>query len=172
MKRPLVALACTAVASLTFVSVAEAAPAGRLSGAYDVRQSVVSSTSGDPDAIYYGDYTFKPSCTSGVCATKLSYVIDDSGETVNVTLRPKGTAYVGSGTHIRPCLDERGTSTLEENAYVATEKYILNTSRVVRGTARAFTGTWELKEVLTAAGREAGCKPRGTRIFALSGTHA
>lgn len=158
------ALLCLVVLGLP--GSASAAPTGRLSGAYAGTRAVMSSTAGAPIGFSsYANYVLRPNCPHGICATRLSY---RAGVPVQLTVRPTGSGYLGSGTYSAPCEDDGHT--LEPHAYVTTEKYVLNVSEVVHGTAISFSGTDELTQVLTPAGRAAGCPSGGVTTYAVQAT--
>jgi len=159
---------CALTVGVLIVAASSAGGAPRLAGSYQTVLRITAET--NLTAVHAGQeavkaWTFKPKCASGGCTTMLvrPSIATGSTSTYTYTLRPvSATKYTGS---IAPtpvlCLFTNGKQV--PGGYVNHQTMVLNVTKASGGKVVAYSGTNQTVNVLTPAGRSAGCPAKSVQ---------
>ena len=102
-------------------------------------------------------WKFTPTCAKGGCVTTFDRV---SGTGVHYVYRitPSGVTYTGSTTYGDNCYNIKTGALILKNAYNDKETLTLKVTKVVGGSAKAFTAKIVFVYTPTAAARAKGCQ--------------
>jgi hypothetical protein len=165
----LAAVACTmALASSLAAPVQATGATLRLSGSFQVKETVTASHNGDAvgHVFRHRKFRFAPTCKNGACKSVMTRFRQDGTKVTYATHPQADGTYTGSTTYPGACFLRNGGTVA--NAYHYRESVVVRPAAPSGTSAASFKGTLRLVFTPTAIGNNHNCT-KGSESLKLSG---